>query len=148
MTASLGVAAAMPDREGAWQDIELIAAAERALAQAREAGRNTVIAGYTRLDRPLVGTSFAPFRSMFLYFEKELSWTELARRTVKDSIQDDVAGLAAQLAYYFFLSLFPALLFLVALASFFPLYSFTDELMRLLGADRAGRRRRRFCRIS
>jgi membrane protein len=73
------------------------------------------------------------FRSMFLYFEKELSWTDLARRTVKDSIQDDVAGIAAQLAYYFFLSLFPALLFLVALASFFPLYSFTDELMRLLG---------------
>jgi membrane protein len=70
---------------------------------------------------------------MFLYFEKELSWTDLARRTVKDSIQDDVAGIAAQLAYYFFLSLFPALLFLVALASFFPLYSFTDELMRLLG---------------
>jgi membrane protein len=70
---------------------------------------------------------------MFLYLEKELSWTDLARRTVKDSIQDDVAGIAAQLAYYFFLSLFPALLFLVALASFFPLYSFTDELMRLLG---------------
>src|SRR5687768_9149758 len=70
---------------------------------------------------------------MFLYFEKHLPWTDLARRTVKDSIQDDVAGIAAQLAYYFFLSLFPALLFLVALASFFPLYSFTDELMRLLG---------------
>lgn len=43
LTASLGVAAATPDREGAWQDIELIASAERALAQAREAGRNTVI---------------------------------------------------------------------------------------------------------
>ena len=42
-TVSLGVAAATPDREGAWQDIELIAAAERALAQAREAGRNTVV---------------------------------------------------------------------------------------------------------
>jgi membrane protein len=70
---------------------------------------------------------------MFLYFEKELSWKDLGRRTIKDSIQDDVAGIAAQLAYYFFLSLFPALLFLVALASFFPLYSFTDELMRLLG---------------
>ena len=40
--------------------------------------------------------------------------------------------IAAQLAYYFFLSLFPALLFLVALASFFPLYSLTDELMRML----------------
>ena len=70
---------------------------------------------------------------MFLYFEKELSWVELAKRTVKDSIQDDVAGIAAQLSYYFFLSLFPALLFLVALASFFPLYSFTDELMRMVG---------------
>ena len=69
---------------------------------------------------------------MFAYFEKELSWKELASRTVKDSIQDDVAGIAAQLAYYFFLALFPALLFLVALASFFPLYNFTDELMRLL----------------
>ena len=42
LTASLGVASALPDREGAWQDIELIASAERALAQAREAGRNTV----------------------------------------------------------------------------------------------------------
>jgi diguanylate cyclase (GGDEF)-like protein len=42
LTASLGVAAARPDREGAWQDIELIAYAERALAQARESGRNTV----------------------------------------------------------------------------------------------------------
>ena len=69
---------------------------------------------------------------MFLYLDKELSWKELGRRTVKDSIQDDAAGLAAQLSYYFFLSLFPALLFLVALASFFPLYSFTDELMRMI----------------
>ena len=69
---------------------------------------------------------------MFLYFEKELPWTELAKRTVKDSIQDDVAGISAQLSYYFFLSLFPALLFVVALASFFPLYNFTDELMRMV----------------
>ncbi len=70
---------------------------------------------------------------MFAYFEKHLSWQELVARTAKDSIQDDIAGIAAQLSFYFFLSLFPALLFLVALASFFPLYSFTDELMRLLG---------------
>ena len=41
-TATLGVAAVLPDREAAWQDIELIASAERALAQARESGRNTV----------------------------------------------------------------------------------------------------------
>ena len=70
---------------------------------------------------------------MFLYFEKELSWAELIKRTVKESIQDDIAGIGAQLAYYFFLSLFPALLFLVALASFFPLYNVNDELMQMLG---------------
>jgi len=70
---------------------------------------------------------------MFLYFEKEPSWAELIKGTVKESIQDDIAGIGAQLAYYFFLSLFPALLFLVALASFFPLYNFNDELMQMLG---------------
>ncbi|HUP39314.1 MAG TPA: diguanylate cyclase [Vicinamibacterales bacterium] len=47
LTITLGVAAATPVREGAWQDLELIAAAERALAHAREAGRNTVV-----LDTP------------------------------------------------------------------------------------------------
>jgi membrane protein len=62
----------------------------------------------------------------------EIGPSELLKRTLKDSIQDDALGLAAQLAYYFFLSLFPALLFIVALASFFPLYNFADELTRLL----------------
>jgi diguanylate cyclase (GGDEF)-like protein len=52
LTVSLGVAAATPDREGAWQDIELIASAERALASAREAGRNTVV-----LDIPGISLS-------------------------------------------------------------------------------------------
>ena len=42
-TASLGVASATPDRDDAWQDIELIAAAERALGHAKEAGRNKVV---------------------------------------------------------------------------------------------------------
>jgi PleD family two-component response regulator len=42
-TATLGVAAITPDRDGAWQEIELIAAAERALSQARDAGRDTVV---------------------------------------------------------------------------------------------------------
>lgn len=43
VTVSLGVAAAMPNRDAAWQDIELIAAAERALARAKESGRNVVM---------------------------------------------------------------------------------------------------------
>jgi diguanylate cyclase (GGDEF)-like protein len=42
ITVSIGVAAVTPNRDLAWQDIELIAAAERALAQARESGRNRV----------------------------------------------------------------------------------------------------------
>ena len=45
---------------------------------------------------------------------------ELIRRTVKEVIDDDCFSIAAQLAYYFALALFPALLFVVALASYLP----------------------------
>ena len=62
-----------------------------------------------------------------------LSWTELGRRTWREIIDDDVLGLAAQLSYYFFLALFPAILFLLALASFFPLSNITDDVGRSLG---------------
>jgi membrane protein len=62
-----------------------------------------------------------------------LSWFELARRTWREVIDDDVLGLAAQLSYYFFLALFPAILFLLALASFFPLSNITDDVGRSLG---------------
>ena len=62
-----------------------------------------------------------------------LSWTELARRTWREVVDDDVLGLAAQLSYYFFFALFPAILFLLALASFFPLSNITDDVGRSLG---------------
>ena len=62
-----------------------------------------------------------------------LSWSELARRTWREVVDDDVLGLAAQLSYYFFLALFPAILFLLALASFFPLSNITDDVGRSLG---------------
>jgi membrane protein len=62
-----------------------------------------------------------------------ISWTELARRTWREIVDDDVSGLAAQLSYYFFLALFPAILFLLALASFFPLSNITDDVGRSLG---------------
>jgi membrane protein len=42
-------------------------------------------------------------------------------------------SLAAQQAYYFFFSLFPALLTLIAVASFFPLENLADEVVRNLG---------------
>ena len=62
-----------------------------------------------------------------------LSPGELVRRTVRETIDDDCLGLAAQVAYYLFLALFPAILFLLAIASFFPLDNLTDDIGRLLG---------------
>jgi len=44
----------------------------------------------------------------------------LFKRTLKETAADNCFGLAAQLAYYFFLSVFPALLVVVALTSVFP----------------------------
>ena len=65
--------------------------------------------------------------------EVNVGWTDLIRRTFWETLKDDAQGLAAQLSYYFFLSLFPTLLFLVALASLFPLQNLVDDITRLLG---------------
>lgn len=62
-----------------------------------------------------------------------IGWGELLKRTVRETIADDCLGVAAQLAYYVFLALSPAILFLLALASFFPLGNLTDEVARTLG---------------
>ena len=62
-----------------------------------------------------------------------LSWSALAHRTWRESLDDDVLGLAAQLSYYFFLALFPAILFLLAIASFFPLSDVADDIGQSLG---------------
>ena len=70
---------------------------------------------------------------MLAYFESTLSWRELVRRTYKEITDDDALGLAAQLAYYFFLALFPAILCVIALASFLPLNNFTDEVVASMG---------------
>jgi membrane protein len=70
---------------------------------------------------------------MLAYFESTLSWPELLKGTSKDTIADDGLGLAAQLADYFFVALFPAILCVIALASFLPLHNFTDEMVSSLG---------------
>ncbi len=82
-------------------------------------------------DAPMLGSAFA-FHHQVLE-TVSLSWFELARRTWREVVDDDVLGLAAQLSYYFFLALFPAILFLLALASFFPLSNLTDDIGRSLG---------------
>ena len=63
-----------------------------------------------------------------------IGWTDILKRTVNESFfKDDIVGMAAQLAYYFFLALFPALLFLISLASFFPVANLMDEVVSALG---------------
>jgi membrane protein len=69
---------------------------------------------------------------MFAAFDIHLSWGELLKRTARDANEDDCLGLAAQLAYYFFFALFPALLFVLALASFLPLTQFVDQMVAAL----------------
>jgi membrane protein len=61
-----------------------------------------------------------------------LSWNELAKRTAGEVLADNCLGLAAQLAYYFFLALFPALLFLVAIISFIPISGLLDAITGML----------------
>src|SRR5688572_26850658 len=62
-----------------------------------------------------------------------LSWGELLKRTFNESLADDVLNLAAQQAYYFFFALFPALLALISLASFFTLDSVVNDVVDMLG---------------
>jgi len=70
---------------------------------------------------------------MFARFALPIGPWELIKRTAREAFEDDVLSLSAQQAYYFFFSLFPALLTLISLASFFPLENLTDEVMRTLG---------------
>ena len=70
---------------------------------------------------------------MLSRFKIPIGWGELFKRTFNETIADDVLNLAAQQAYYFFFALFPALLALISMASFFPIHNLTDELAAYLG---------------
>src|SRR2546429_9656932 len=65
---------------------------------------------------------------MLRAFRIPIGWRELLKRTASEVMADDCLGLAAQLAYYFFLALFPALLFLVAIVSFIPVTGLLDAI--------------------
>jgi len=72
-------------------------------------------------------------RFAFGFANLPLGWWALLTRTVKEFVADNGLGLAAQLAYYFFFSLFPAVLVGLAFASFFPLEHFVDRMVATLG---------------
>ena len=64
----------------------------------------------------------------------QLTWPEVLKRALYEAFwKDNCLALAAQLAYYFFFALFPTLLFMVALASYFPLTTLIDDLFRTMG---------------
>ena len=64
----------------------------------------------------------------------QLTWPEIFKRALYEAFwKDNCLALAAQLAYYFFFALFPTLLFMVALASYFPLTTLIDDLFRTMG---------------
>jgi membrane protein len=71
---------------------------------------------------------------MLAFLKVPLSWADIFRRTFREAFwEDNCLGMAAQLAYYFFFALFPALLFLVALASYFPVTNLIDDMFRTMG---------------
>jgi membrane protein len=70
---------------------------------------------------------------MLRAFQIPISWTELLKRTAGEFSADNCLGLAAQLAYYLLLALVPAIVFLVALTSFFP-PGLIQQMMNSVGA--------------
>ena len=71
---------------------------------------------------------------LLAHLKVPLTWREIFRRTFKEAFwEDNCLGMAAQLAYYFFFALFPALLFLLALASYFPIDTLIDDMFRTMG---------------
>jgi membrane protein len=58
-----------------------------------------------------------------------IGWNEILRRTSAEVYRSNCLGWAAELAYFFFLALFPALLFVVSLASFLPVQALIDQIL-------------------
>lgn len=75
-----------------------------------------------------LGTTSARGFAMSMPLDARVGWWTILKRTFKEVIDDNCLGLAAQLAYYFFLSLFPALLVVVTVTSFLP-YHVLDDIL-------------------
>jgi membrane protein len=70
---------------------------------------------------------------MLSYFEVSIGWGELLKRTSRETLADNGLGLAAQLSYYFFFSLFPALLVGIALAGLLPSQDLVGSVVSMFG---------------
>ncbi len=81
----------------------------RPKSEAMEAAASVAKSGV----RPQTGTMAE------LWSLRGLSWPELVKRTCRSSWEDEVFGQAARLAFYYFLSIFPAILLLLLLLDTF-----------------------------
>lgn len=70
--------------------------------------------------------------SMLAKFRLPIGWGQLLKRSLNEMLDDDAFNLAAQQAYYFFFALFPALLAVISIASFFPVANLTNEIVGML----------------
>src|SRR5258705_913461 len=70
---------------------------------------------------------------LLAYLKVPLTWRQVFTRTGREAFADNVFGMAAQLSYYFFFALFPALLLLITIASYFPIHTLVDEVSRSMG---------------
>src|SRR5262245_27957313 len=61
-----------------------------------------------------------------------LSVKELLGRVIAEIQQDNCAGYAAALAYYFLFALFPFFLFLTALLAYLPIPNLLEQILTLL----------------
>src|ERR1017187_1973239 len=61
-----------------------------------------------------------------------VTWGDILKRTGLAVYEDDCFGWAAELAYFWFLALFPALLFVVSLAGYLPVQNLIDAAVRTL----------------
>src|SRR5436190_8245953 len=69
---------------------------------------------------------------LLAYLKVPLTWREILTRTVREAMADNIMGMSAQLAYYFLFSLFPALLLLIAIASYFPVQTLVNEVFKAM----------------
>jgi membrane protein len=65
-------------------------------------------------------------------FSIPLSWTDVLKQAGAELLEGKCFGWAASLSYYFFLALFPALLFVVSLAGVLPVEHLLDRIVTML----------------
>ncbi|HVZ21029.1 MAG TPA: YihY/virulence factor BrkB family protein [Vicinamibacterales bacterium] len=61
-----------------------------------------------------------------------MGWLQILKKVGVSLYEDNLLGWAAELAYFSFLALFPALLFFVALAGYFPVHDLTSSVVNAL----------------